>query len=660
MVCLLALLLSAPIDAGKNKKKTLTPADLPEWVRRAAARSFAGADSDVVWLHEEREIEPLAAGGIRDTFRVAGKVLNSKGLSVLGDWAVYYHKGDEVVRLDAWTLRPDETVRRADPKDDVQDLPAIDSTLAFNDSRVRVIDAQGVVVGSIVAFEYETVDRLDVGAGSFLFGDKNRPTAYSRFAVRVPSGWGLEHVALRDEPLEAETAEGSVVYTAHDLSKPPREERSPSPWRMLPLVWAHWWNPDGSRGYRDWDAVGRWFERLSAGVLNDPGEVVEVAERLRPSSAEGLLYSLAQGFEFAARDIRYVSIDLGIGIGAGYRPERPAVVCANRYGDCKDKSFLLRAMAEAWGIKTYPVIVATRSRGPVVPEVPTPAQFNHCIAAVLLPDGLGEDLWSAVEVEGIGRVVFLDSTVRDGSPWALRWDIQGTQALLVHAEGATLVRLPVQPPSAGATRREVEVEIDEQGTVVQATLTERWSGTSATRVRSYYAGMTDEEHRTHHVENLQTRFPGSRITDYSSEGLDDIHAPVVEKTTIEGGRLGQRVGDLLILEPGGLGYGIWRGSLPRPPRKRPLYVGLPREEELSITIHTPEGWEPEEVRAPFELESEDLTAEANWSAGDGQLSYSRTARLLTSEIPADEYEEFRKQVKRLAGADGHAIVLVRR
>ena len=657
----IGLLLSISGSSGLARKKArdVHPSTFPPWVKEAIARAPDSSEYDVVWLHDEFIVRPEPAGGVLVTLRLAGKVFKPSGLDAMGPWPVYFNKGEEVRKLEAWTLRPDGTGRRADPKEDVIEAPAVEGELAFSDRRVKIIKAQGVSVGAVVAYEYSKVEQLDVGMHGFTFGHGERPTVYSRFELQMPPGWDWDVVPLRCEGFDVERSETGAVYVARDLQPPEREPRRPSINRILPEILAHWRSPDGERGFEDWDAVGLWAREMSEAVMDEPGEAALLAERFKPGSPEELLPALERAFEFASRDVRYVAIDIGLGIGAGYRAASPASVCDKRYGDCKDKAFLMRALASPWGLETYPVLVRTKRIGPVVKGVPSPGQFNHCIAAVKLPEGVGENLWTTLEVEGIGRLVFLDATTREYSPWCLPWGDQGTTALLVHPGGGRLITLPLQPPEAGEVRRELDVEVDEQGRLLRANLVETWSGSSAATVRDYYSGLSDEQHRATVLENLQGRFPGTVVADYRIEGLDEICRPVVETTVMEGGRLGKRVGDLLILEPGQTGYSLLRGTLPKPPRKWPFGLGRPRREQLRVTLRTPEGWAPEELPEAAEVASSYLSARADWSVEDRTVTYRREMSLLAVEVPVEDYPAFREELLRARGADRQAVVLVR-
>ena len=93
-----------------------------------------------------------------------------------------------------------------------------------------------------------------------------------------------------------------------------------------------------------------------------------------------------QLFAFVAHDIRSIELPLG---WAGYEPHAPEVVLQNRYGDDRDKVGLLLALAASQSIKGRPVLVRT-GKVPVIPSVPTLAQFDRMIAKL---DVGGKDVW---------------------------------------------------------------------------------------------------------------------------------------------------------------------------------------------------------------------------------------------------------------------------
>ncbi len=75
-------------------------------------------------------------------------------------------------------------------------------------------------------------------------------------------------------------------------------------------------------------------------------------------------------------NIKYIAIEDGLG---GYIPRSSKQICTKRFGDCKDKSYLLHHMLGHAGIKSYMTLIGTRSIPYTFNEVPTTFSINHMI-----------------------------------------------------------------------------------------------------------------------------------------------------------------------------------------------------------------------------------------------------------------------------------------
>lgn len=639
------------VAQARRKPAGLSWQALPDWVQQAIDGSSEGHDTDLVWLHEERIVEPLIDGGVRATNRYVAKVLDPEGVEDAAYCSVAYRSEDAVERLSAWAVLPERTVRIPE-RGAAHDQPYLSDGAGFEDSRLRWVRAPGVVPGGFAACESVVTHALDIGADSFFFGFASRPTVTSRYVVKVPETWKAGLVRIRANGLDCQEQPRGATCTASDIEPlPPRALRPPSQ-RLLPLVWVRWSSPDGSRGYRDWNAVGRWFEQLAGPVLKEAGEATEIGQRLAPRDDAEILEALARAFDFAAREVRYVSIQIGIG---GYKPFSPAKICDLRYGDCKAKSFLMRALVGQWGVETFPVLIRTRDRGEVARDVPTPGQFNHAIVAVRLSEGVGDDLWSVREVEGFGRLVFLDPTVRNGSPWDLPWAVQGTIGLMVHPDGGLLVEIPEQPPTSSSQRVVLRARVDEQGAMSEGSLERTWTGAEAVSTRYRYSGMRVTQRETSAKRRIQDRFPGASVTEYGIEGLDDPYVSVVESMRLEGARIGRRVGPLLFVESGAS-----ESLFPALPKswEWSLWLDPPSERTVEVHLALPGGWAPEEMPPRLEIATTDLIARAAWTLEETGLSYRRSVVLLSSEIPPERIAEFRDAVLKIGGADAYTVALV--
>ena len=78
-----------------------------------------------------------------------------------------------------------------------------------------------------------------------------------------------------------------------------------------------------------------------------------------PGGEERVLAAL----RFVQDEVRYLGIESGV---SGYKPAAPSTVFDRRFGDCKDKSFLLVTILRALGIEAWPTLVNTRLRQTVL------------------------------------------------------------------------------------------------------------------------------------------------------------------------------------------------------------------------------------------------------------------------------------------------------
>ncbi len=110
--------------------------------------------------------------------------------------------------------------------------------------------------------------------------------------------------------------------------------------------------------------------------------------------------------EFTQSQIRYVAIEIAIG---GYQPHAAQDIYKNRYGDCKDKATLLKAMLASIGVNADYVLVDVY-RGVIDPDVPS-TEGNHMIAAIELPSGYhAERLHSVITATTGKRYLVFDPT----------------------------------------------------------------------------------------------------------------------------------------------------------------------------------------------------------------------------------------------------------
>jgi len=264
-----------------------------------------------------------------------------------------------------------------------------------------------------------------------------------------------------------ETADGLVLRGANLAGIPAEEGRS-----VLRYGWG---------SVRTWADVARWYTELTRDVPRG-GPEIDALAREATAGAESPRDRIAALLDRVRSQVRYVAVEVGVG---GYRPSTPVDVLARRWGDCKDKAFLLIDLLRAAGIDADPVLVLLDREQRIDDQFPGPEQFNHLIVAV----PTSELTPRAGDVTADGYL-FLDPTqTRGGLTW-IHPALQGQRALVVDGEQPGLVTLPVA--SAGEVKKlEVRLTVGEAGDAVgEAEL--RLSGHGAWRLAEGTATASPE------------------------------------------------------------------------------------------------------------------------------------------------------------------------
>jgi lipoprotein NlpI/transglutaminase-like putative cysteine protease len=193
--------------------------------------------------------------------------------------------------------------------------------------------------------------------------------------------------------------------------------------------------------FADWQDVARWATTLFPPAAALPQELRELVARIAalPTPAE----RAAEALRWVQREIRYFSVAIG---ESSHRPSAPAQVLARRYGDCKDKTYLLLTLLRALQVPAQPVLLSQRLPRAVPRQLPSPLPFDHVAVIVHLD----------------GQRLFLDPTAAPQPvPLAvLSQPAAGRLGLLVDAASAALT--PLADPQRPAPEDAADLVLDER------------------------------------------------------------------------------------------------------------------------------------------------------------------------------------------------------
>ena len=181
----------------------------------------------------------------------------------------------------------------------------------------------------------------------------------------------------------------------------------------------------------------------------------------------------------------------------------------NGYGDCKDKDTLLEALLQAKGFSTAPALIGAGIAP--VPEVPSPAVFNHVITTVDLPSG---QIW-------------LDSTPT-GAPYRyLSAVIRGQKALVVPPTGSASLRsTPGEAPYPFNSRFVAAGLLDKDGKM-SAKMTATYRDDSELLVRGLARAVApaDRDQASQYISSA-TGFGGT-TSNTTFRNTDDSTQPII-------------------------------------------------------------------------------------------------------------------------------------
>ncbi len=264
--------------------------------------------------------------------------------------------------------------------------------------------------------------------------------------------------------------------------------------------------------YQDWSAVSQWAASLFPAVKPSPA-LKELAKSFESKATQA--ERAAAALHWVQNEVRYFSVSIGEN---SHRPQPPDTVLANRYGDCKDKSYLLVSLLGMLGIEARPVLVSAFS--PAFPSrvLPSPYWFDHVIVKLTVN---GKDYY--VDPTQTGQTEELHEL-----PIALA----GGSGLVVDVKSALLQKIPQD------ARKGPDVEVEEDLTLdafdSDATLVARRSyrGNYASWMRRTYHGMALANLKKHALEPYEKTYPGINLAGTPKFGDENGRFVVTSRFTI--------------------------------------------------------------------------------------------------------------------------------
>ncbi|MFL6657177.1 MAG: DUF3857 domain-containing protein [Massilia sp.] len=240
--------------------------------------------------------------------------------------------------------------------------------------------------------------------------------------------------------------------------------------------------------YPDWSGVAQWADGLFPNLPSSPA-LKTLAHQF--ASETGPEAQASAALHWVQNEVRYFSVSMGEN---SHRPQPPDVVMKRRYGDCKDKSYLLVALLRELGINARPLLINADAPTVASKVGAAPTWFNHVIVQIHIGD----------------RDYFVDPT-RQSQPESITVmppAFPGASVLPVDSKTTALLVLParvVAEPQYELAERIVLPDLTGDGTLE---VREIYRAEYADLGRMRFSSLKPSEVNKHVLELFEKQYPG--------------------------------------------------------------------------------------------------------------------------------------------------------
>lgn len=305
-----------------------------------------------------------------------------------------------------------------------------------------------------------------------------------------------------------------------------------------------------------------------------------------------------------------------------------------KVGNVADINLMLVAMLRKAGIKCNPILVSTRSNG--ISLYPNRGAFNYVIAGV----------------EYENSIMLLDATTKNAVPNTIPLHALNWMGRMIR-ENKTSVEVDLLPQINSKETITVLATIAPDGKVVGKTR-ELYYDYNSYLFREYYASLAKDTY----LENLEKKYNGIEINNYTLENQKDLLKPIVESFDFTTDNAVEIIGSKMYFSPM-LFFAQKVNPFKQETRDYPIDFSFPYTDKYNFTINFPEGYEIEFLPKPMSIAMEgNLGAfKYNSVATANQIQVVVTMEINRSTIPAEYYHGLKLFYKDLIDKQNEKIIL---
>ncbi len=603
----------------------------PKWLKQAmdSARStVVDKDAPAFIIFDEVETEISKNGKAKSHVCFAAKVLALSGLEYANLTEVV-HDAREIKNLKGWLINPEGEEFGHDKKH-VAEVDIESAAGYYYDSRVLFAVFPQADIGDVVAYEYDMIEKEYWTSfnQSFVF-QKDLPVLNSRFSVEIPEGWQVHESERNFDGVTKIVEENVHIWEAGFLPYRPEEPFMPDWADLTRRIDLTCYDPLDTRFklFNDWLSVAAWIldKYDSANIVDD--NIIATVEEFQTAypgpDTDRLISEIAA---YVRDQIRYVAVEIGEG---RFVPRPAGKTMSNRFGDCKDKVTLMRAMLQAAGVSSAPVLASVGDM--VISDFPSPFQFNHLIIGIPQSDFTDSSFFSAACIDGW---LYYDPTDPTTSLGDLPLRLRGSQVFRVSESDPSLVALPSRSSDDYSRKYYADATVTPEHSIMAAVKIIDY-GCRALESRYDIKIKSDKEW----IEELQERFAQTmqnpKISGFESDFDKDSCWVSFD---LEGDDYTSSAANLTMLKIDFF-HSLESAEKPKEKRQHPISFGKPRQFDISISWQLPDGWyfesEPDSIEYVCEIAGLKSSAEIV----DNLLKYNVFIEYKGGSLPATQFEE---------------------
>lgn len=498
-----------PIARGPARELVPYPYDPGQW-KSVPKEYLEDAQACILYSGTSYVLEP--DGTVESVCHEITRLNGRKGIEKFGEYrSITFDPAFQKVTLnEARVLKANGRVVPIEPKH-VQLRDMNTDYLMYDHEKQVIISFPNLEVGDVIEVTWTTRGNNPEYQGHYFtrytFGDDLSPVVLDEMRFRLPKSRALRFASVggKVEPTVAEDGDWRTYHwRVTNRRELPRDENLPSReelrWQVVCSTFA------------SWEEVSQWEKHLLKECWKCTPEVQEVVKEVTRDLKTPLDKARALAY-WVRRNVRYVSV----GEKHDYTPHAPAVVLANRYGDCKDQSQLLAVMLREAGLPVGLVTLGTLGEGQILEQVPSP-WGSHAIVLVCLD---GKEHW-------------IDSTVSLGAWNYLPRDDRDRVCYVTDEQGLRLKRTPASIPENNRIEQTTILTVAADGSShSQRTCT--YQGAAALAQRDEWMEVPPGERRRLMTSELQNANSKARLRRLAVDEnkLRDFDQPVQAQLEFE-------------------------------------------------------------------------------------------------------------------------------